>query len=128
MKGKKLVWFTVCVLILGAFWLVLTPLWATQHLKIEPSTAKLEEMKRLQARVKALGNNPPAAEWNKVKQALDDWAKKYGVESKQVQQRARPASSGGFTPCPKTVSGPDGYYCYYESSDRGKCYYRCVKL
>src|SRR3990172_11185272 len=102
MKGKKLVWFTVCVLILGAFWLVLTPLWATQHLKIEPSTAKLEEMKRLQARVKALGNNPPAAEWNKVKQALDDWAKKYGVESKQVQQRARPASSGGFTPCPKT--------------------------
>lgn len=37
MKDKKFVWFTVCVLILGAFWLVLTPLWATQHLKIEPA-------------------------------------------------------------------------------------------
>jgi hypothetical protein len=86
----------------------------------------MKEFQSLRKRLEAV--NPQSPEWNKVKQALEDWAKKYGVESKQVEQRAKPASSGGFTPCPRTVDGPPGYYCYYSSSDRGKCYYTCVKL
>lgn len=118
-------WTLACLALLGALCLVVVAVSYWSSYAAEPASAKLMEFQSLQKRLETL--NPQSPEWNKVKQALDDWAKKYGVESRKVE-RARPASGGGLTPCPKTVSGPDGYYCYYESSDRGKCYYRCVKL
>ena len=84
------------------------------------------ELKQLQDRVRALGANPPEAEWKKVTDALEGWARKHRAQT-TPQERAKPPG-GGLSPCPRTVDGPPGFYCYYASSDRGKCYSTCVKL